>query len=100
MLGEVDEGDRLRVGWLWEGCRKSRRCSRDTYPESYITKYTSIRRSTYSVKLTRDDLLGEVDEGLGALAGRERRLARELCVVVEPLQACCISHNVLIKWFL
>ena len=29
---------------LWEGCRESRRCSRDTYLESYITKYTSIRR--------------------------------------------------------
>ena len=28
----------------WEGCRESRRCSRDTYPESYTTKYTSIRR--------------------------------------------------------
>ena len=24
---------------------KSRRCSRDTYPESYITQYTSIRRA-------------------------------------------------------
>jgi len=31
--------DRLR-----EGYRESRRCSRVTYPESYITKYTSIRR--------------------------------------------------------
>ena len=35
-------------GWSFvagqEGCRKSRRYSRDTYPESYITKYTSIRR--------------------------------------------------------
>jgi len=28
----------------WEGYRESRRCSRDTYPEKYITKYTSIRR--------------------------------------------------------
>ena len=28
--------DRLRVGWEW--CRKSRRCSRDTFPESHITK--------------------------------------------------------------
>ena len=28
---------------LWEGYRESRRCSRDTYPESYITEYTSIR---------------------------------------------------------
>ena len=27
-----------------EGCRESRRCSRDTYPESYITKCTSKRR--------------------------------------------------------
>ena len=38
----------LRVGWLnefsWEGCRESSRCSRDTYPGSCITKYTSIRR--------------------------------------------------------
>jgi len=33
--------DGLGVGW--EGCRESRRCSRDTYSESYITKYTSIR---------------------------------------------------------
>ena len=29
---------------LWEGYHESRRCTRDTYPESYITKYTSIRR--------------------------------------------------------
>ena len=28
----------------WEECRESRRCSRDTDPESYITKYTSVRR--------------------------------------------------------
>ena len=27
---------------MWEGCRESRKCSRDTYPESYITNYTSI----------------------------------------------------------
>ena len=29
---------------LRQGCRESRRCSRDTYPESHITKYASIRR--------------------------------------------------------
>ena len=27
----------------WEGYHDSRRCSRNTYPESYITKYTCIR---------------------------------------------------------
>ena len=27
---------------FWEGYRESRRCSRDTYPESYITKYTLV----------------------------------------------------------
>jgi len=27
-----------------EGYHESERCSRDTYPESYITKYSSIRR--------------------------------------------------------
>ena len=30
----------------WGGYHESRRCSRDTFPESYITKYTSIRRSS------------------------------------------------------
>ena len=28
------------MGPLWEGHHGSRRCSRDTYPESYIAKYT------------------------------------------------------------
>ena len=42
--------DRLRVGW--EGYRESRRCSRDTYPESYITKYTSIRRLSSEKRTT------------------------------------------------
>ena len=27
-----------------EGCRESIGCSKDIFPESYITKYTSIRR--------------------------------------------------------
>ena len=29
---------------LWEGYHERRRCSSDTHPESYITKYTSTRR--------------------------------------------------------
>jgi len=29
---------------IGEGYHESRRCSRDTYPESYITKFVSIRR--------------------------------------------------------
>ena len=45
----VGSHDTLRVGWLYfEGCRESRRYSRETYPESYITKFTSIRRQTPS----------------------------------------------------
>ena len=40
--------DRLLVGWLngslWEGCHESRRCLRDTFPESYITKYTTYTK--------------------------------------------------------
>ena len=35
---------RIKCEILREGCRESRGCSRDTYPESYITKYTSTRR--------------------------------------------------------
>jgi len=45
--------------------RESRRCSRDTYPEAYITKYTSIRR-------------------LGLMAGAHR----EELSVVRALEGC------------
>jgi len=43
-LPMVTPVSQLLMGPLWEGYRESRRCSRDTYPESYITQYTSIRR--------------------------------------------------------
>jgi len=36
-----------RFSFCWEGYRGSRRCSRDTYPESYITKHTSIRSLSF-----------------------------------------------------
>ena len=54
------------VGWLngfpfitstLEGYRESRRCSRDTYPDSYITKYTSIRRQTRHIQDSQDQIL-------------------------------------------
>ena len=32
----------IRFEVLWEGYRESRRCSRDPYTESYITKYTLL----------------------------------------------------------
>ena len=45
-MGAVTTGDAsaFALSRLWEGSLESRRCSRDTYPQSYITKYTSIRR--------------------------------------------------------
>ena len=41
---EAASRDHTLVGPFWEEFRESRSCSRDTYPESYITKYTIIRR--------------------------------------------------------
>ena len=51
----VETIDRLKVGWLngfsfiastgaW-GYHESSRCSRDTYPESYIIMHTSIQKN-------------------------------------------------------
>ena len=37
---------------IWEGYREGRRYSRDTYPESYITNYTSIRRQSAVISNT------------------------------------------------
>jgi len=43
--GLAFEGKVLKpVDRIREGYHESRICSRDSYPESYITKYTSIRR--------------------------------------------------------
>ena len=39
----LDRGLQVKVTPLWEGYRESRRCSRASYPESYITKNTRIR---------------------------------------------------------
>ena len=33
----------------WEGFRESRRCAKDTYPESYITEDTSVYEDKLSV---------------------------------------------------
>ena len=68
-------GDRLRVGW--EGCRESRRCSRDTYPETYITKYTSMRRKEPGLaKLVRPNRLrlSNVKRFRGGLVFKAHRL--------------------------
>ena len=37
----------IQLEKTWEGYLESKRCSRDTYPESNITKYPSIRRLCY-----------------------------------------------------
>ena len=39
----IDSGSVFSKDFLYH---ESRKCSGDTYPESYITKYTSIRRLT------------------------------------------------------
>ena len=45
--GKLARGAQVHVVYdrLREGYHESRRCSRDTYPESYITKYTSKKIS-------------------------------------------------------
>ena len=40
----------------WERYRESRGRTLDTYPESYITQYTSIRRSLRSVVIVQGEV--------------------------------------------
>ena len=85
---DLTEVDRLR---LWEGFHERRRCSRDTHPESYITKYTSIRRLGFmgltvqgvefpGSGLTKVKRAG----GKGRGGAREAREARERQQVTSP----------------
>jgi len=49
LVGSTDfhaSRDHTLVGPLGEGYHESRRCSRDTYPESYITKNTIVYEDT------------------------------------------------------
>jgi len=57
----------IRTFQPWEGCRESRRCSRDTHPESYITKYTSIRKN-FALSLgryTAVERIGHIQDSQG-----------------------------------
>ena len=70
------------VGLLWEGFRESRRCSRDTYPESYIAEYILIY----------EDKLSEVCADVRA--GR----ARHDPFFVDNLLVRTYSLIVMIRW--
>ena len=41
---------------VWEGFRESRRCSRDTYPETHITEYTKCTKIDLDARI---ELVGE-----------------------------------------
>jgi len=53
----------------WEGCRERRRCSRVTYSESYITKYTSVRRKSWNNHTEKWRALTCIIDGLSWGAG-------------------------------
>ena len=62
-----------------EGCSESRRCSRVTYLESYIIKYTSIQRSGVAAA---GGEVGSVSFGLKSLIDmggvpREQKMLKE-----------------------
>jgi len=88
-----------------EGCRESRRCSRDTYQESYITKYTSIRR-------LKDHNRPAVNIGLRHCLVLTEGFSKRSCPACWPLKpettpylttqtnAGVMSQNVFINWFL
>ena len=61
----------MLTSWVWEGYHKSKRCSRDTYPESYVIKYTSIRRLKIAWKRAQARQTGETNQ---TVVERERIL--------------------------
>jgi len=80
-MGEVPlYGRRL----LTLGYRESRRCSRDTYPESYITEYTSIRR----LLTTRGGQISRMTDAAMVLADA----GADVIVVSDPLgEGACLN---------
>ena len=71
----------LGTGLRVEGCRESKICSRDTFPEAYITEHTSIRKSGFT----------------GVSSGRTRGLGfnegPHLMQVLYEMIRICVSVN-------
>ena len=97
----IDSGLVGSTDFHWEGCRESRRCSRDIYPESYITKYTSIRRynilasSAVSVQ-RRFARLRQVDvrlHGKGNSNSHGARLVHLTITMVKRMRTSRLSIN-------
>ena len=51
LLHDICNSDAFVQGFSLAWIPREQKCSRDTYPESYIIKYTSIRRSSSSSSL-------------------------------------------------
>ena len=98
--GLVDSG--LVGSTDWEGCRDSRRCSRDTYPESYITKYTSIKggwRSdveppSVSQEMRKREVVGTIAGADTAAAVYPTRLPDDADVQVKIFFFITLKHRV------
>ena len=50
LLGFSSRLERNKKEGMWQGYHESRKCSRDTHPESYITRYTRIRNAKVMLK--------------------------------------------------
>ena len=61
----------------WEGYHESRRCSRDTYPESYITEYTLVYEDKRRFPQAGDRTLEDVIEKVGNVQVSAQRAQRE-----------------------
>ena len=84
-------------GPLRGGYRESRRCSRVTYPESYITDYTSVRRLLFRVEgLWHGDVLskaGAVRVGLLGPRGPRFKCRLEELVGVEGYRGTSLTRK-------
>ena len=79
-----------------EGYHESRRCSRDTYPESYITKYTRIRRQQANVTehhiWTRPG--AQFTKHTDSMFESPGIAFKSVCVLTSPSLTSIFSHSI------
>ena len=74
---------------LLDGCRESSRCSRDTYPELHITKFTSIRKS----KLAFPPAEGEEEVAVALEHGSALVMAGDVQVLPRPTRTATLHTS-------
>jgi len=86
ILSMVERFDAVTSGTSWEGYHESGKCSRGTYPESYISAHTSIRRKE-SARFQSKVVLIQAKESVTRSGSSQPHSVQSKALQVQPRES-------------